>query len=437
MQPPRQVAVIGAGIIGVCCALELLKSGHRVTIIEPSEPGAAQAASYGNGAWLSPSSVVPMSMPGLWKKIPGYLSDPASPLTIRWRALPSLAPWLIRFLKAGATVSKVQYTAHALSQLLGDAPQRHLALAASIGRPELVVQEGLLYPYPCRKDFEAESLAWRLRRDNGIKWNEVEAQALRRLAPYLGARYGFGIVVGSGGNATNPGAYVGAIAQHCEQLGATRIQAKAHGFEISSGPGQARLVGVQSSIGLVACDQAVLAAGIGSKSLAQSLGDRIFLESERGYHVVFENPGIHVSPPLMPGDAKMAITSTQTGFRVSGQVELASVEAPPDWRRAELLRCFALEHFPALQSNPQHLQAIDLPGPAPIGLKRWMGHRPSTPDGLPILGPSAVCPDVFYAFGHGHVGLASGPISGCIIADLVSQRSSSLNLAPYSVKRFA
>jgi D-amino-acid dehydrogenase len=139
----------------------------------------------------------------------------------------------------------------------------------------------------------------------------------------------------------------------------------------------------------------------------------------------------------MPGDAKMAITSTRGGLRVSGQVELASTSAAPDWRRAEILRRFALDNFPSLKANPLHLQAIDHPSIVPPGLKRWMGHRPSTPDGLPILSASAVSGDVFHAFGHGHVGLASGPVSGRAIADLISLRASALDLAPFSVRRFA
>lgn len=123
------VVVIGAGIVGASTALELLNDGHEVTIVEPEQPGGRHAASYGNSGWLSPASIIPMSMPGLWRKVPGYLADPSGPLTIRWRHLVRLAPWLLRFMLAGSTGSKVERTARILASLLHDAPTRHAALA--------------------------------------------------------------------------------------------------------------------------------------------------------------------------------------------------------------------------------------------------------------------------------------------------------------------
>jgi 2-polyprenyl-6-methoxyphenol hydroxylase-like FAD-dependent oxidoreductase len=147
------IAVIGAGIVGAASAVALTREGHRVTIVEPGEPGHEQSASYGNGAWLSPASVVPMSMPGLWKKVPGYLLDPLGPLTIRITELPHLLPWLMRFLCAGATVSRVEATAQALSALLSDSPARHAKLAEEAGVQDLIQQTGLLYVYPDRSAF--------------------------------------------------------------------------------------------------------------------------------------------------------------------------------------------------------------------------------------------------------------------------------------------
>lgn len=428
------VVVIGAGIVGACCALELLREGHRVTMIDPGEPGGEQAASYGNGAWLSPSSVVPMSMPGLWRKIPGYLMNQSSPLTIRWAALASLAPWLWRFLWAGNTVAKVERTASALSAILRDAPARHQAIAQEIGRPELIQKNGLFYPYPTRAAFEAEALAWRLRSDNGVEWKVFEGEALKQFMPALGAHYQFGVWVPAGGNCINPGAYVAAIVAYCCKLGASLVRERATGFAFSQS--DRHLVAVQTGHTKIACERAVIAAGIASRGLAQKAGDRVFLESERGYHVVFEQPGFEMPIPAMPSDAKMAITSTQTGFRVSGQVELASTDAAPNWQRAEILRKHALANFPGLRKNAAHLASVSLQASAPQGLRRWMGHRPSTPDGLPVISPSNASPDIFHAYGHGHVGLASAAVTGRLIAELIGQKPSSMPLAPYSIRRY-
>ncbi len=330
-------AVIGAGIIGVCCAIELLKRGQRVTLIEPAEVGGEQAASYGNGAWISPASIVPMSMPGLWKKLPAYLLDKHSPLTISWRHLPQLAPWLWRFVWAGATRAKVQATAKALSALLHDAPQRHAALALTAGVGEVIVPSGLLYVYPNRKAFEAEQLAWQLRRDNGVAWTELDASALRLAAPALQPHYSFAVKVTQGAYCRNPGAYVAALYAHAVQLGAQRITASATGFELNGAVLNSVCVESQGVSTALPCDQAVIAAGIHSKALAQQAGDVVCLESERGYHIELPDAGIALPIPIMPSDGKMANTRTQHGLRAAGQVELASVQAAPNWARAAVL----------------------------------------------------------------------------------------------------
>jgi D-amino-acid dehydrogenase len=402
-KPPHTV-VIGAGIVGVCCAIELLQRGHRVTIVEPAPAGGEQAASYGNGAWISPASIVPMSMPGLWKKIPNYLLNKNSPLTISWRHLPQLAPWLWRFLWVGSSVAKVQKTAKVLHTLLHDAPQRHAQLASAAGVSELIVPSGLLYVYPNRAAFEAEALAWQLRRDNGVVCTELDAAELRRAAPALAAHYTFGVHVTQGAHCRNPGAYVAVLHDYAVRLGAQRVTALATDFEFLG----KRLTAVKTSTGMIACDHAVIAAGIHSKSLAKQAGDAVCLESERGYHVELPNADIAKSVsfiPIMPSDGKMANTVTQNGFRAAGQVELASVDAPPNWARADVL----LKHLKTTygELNTQ-------------GMRRWMGHRPSTPNGLPLIQRSSRCSNVIYAFGHGHVGLATAPATAQRVADLLT-----------------
>lgn len=415
------VAVIGAGIVGACCAVELLRDGHQVTLIDPGDPGGEQAASYGNGAWISPASVVPMSMPGLWKKIPGYLLDANSPLTLRLPALPALFPWLWRFVLAGCSVARVERTARALGQLLGDAPDRHRALAAEAGVADLIESKGLLYAYASRAGFAAEALAWRLRRDNGVVWRELDARAMRHLLPMLDAAYGFGIMVDAGAHCRDPGAYVSALVRHAEANGAKLARARASGFDIAD----RRLRAVLTDRGPLACDRAVIAAGIASKALARAAGNRVFLESERGYHVVIRAPGFELPMPVMPADGKMANTPTNHGLRLAGQVELTTRDAVPDWQRAAILLDHARRAYPQLRE------------PAEAGeLKRWMGDRPSTADGLPVIGPASGSADVIHAFGHGHVGLACGPISGRMVADLLGGKSVAADCAAYAAQRF-
>ncbi|WP_029005922.1 NAD(P)/FAD-dependent oxidoreductase [Azorhizobium doebereinerae] len=415
------VVVIGAGIVGAATAVELLRDGHRVTLVEPGAPGGEQAASFGNGAWLSPASVVPMSMPGLWKKVPGYLLDPLGPLTIRWAALPHLAPWLLRFLSAGATEAKVEATARALSALLADAPERHQALAAEAGLSDLIVRRGLLYAYPGRAAFEAEALAWRLRSDNGVAWRELDGPALRAFEPALDPRYGFGVLVEAGAHCQDPGAYVAGLVAYAKRLGLHHVPAGATGFDIQDG----RLKAVRTFQGEVACDRAVIAAGIRSRPLAAAAGDRVSLASERGYHVVLADPEVSPRTPVMPSDGKMANTPTRAGLRASGQVELAAVDAEPNWKRADVLLDHLLNTYPGLPRQVPEAR-----------LTRWMGHRPSTPDGLPVIGPAAASADIVHAFGHGHVGLACGPITGRLVADIIADGPPARPLMPYRADRF-
>ncbi|HET6184756.1 MAG TPA: FAD-binding oxidoreductase [Acetobacteraceae bacterium] len=421
MTTPRQVAVIGAGIVGAASAIELLRDGHRVTILDPGEPGGEQAASYGNGCWLSPGSVVPMSAPGIWRKVPGWLADPLGPLTIRWRYLPRLAPWLVRFLVAGATEARLEATARPLRALVADAPERHLRLAEEAGVGALIQRTGLLYIFPSRADFEAEALAWRLRRDNGVRWVELSENELRQREPALDRRYRFGVLVEEGGHCVDPGAYVAALVRYAVAQGATLRKVRATGFRIESG----RLRAVRTDAGEIAVQAAVIAAGARSRALAATAGDRVPLETERGYHALIAAPEVGPRTPLMPSDGKMSVTHMAGGLRIAGQVELAGLEAEPNWRRAEILRDFALLLFPGLPR--------DLPADR---VRFWMGHRPSLPDGLPVIGPASGCPDIVHAFGHGHVGLAAGAATARLVADLVAARTPGIDPVPYAPRRF-
>ena len=415
------VTVIGGGIVGAATAIELLRDGRAVTIIEPGDPGGEQAASYGNGTLLNPSSVIPMSSPGLWRKVPGYLRDPLGPLTIRWNHLPRVMPWLVRFIRAGSTEAKVAATARALQPLLADAPVLHRKLAAEAGVTDLISRQGVLFVFPDRAAFVQESFAWSIRRQNGTQWLELDEDELRQREPSLDRRYKFGLLVEENGQCRDPGAYVAALARHVTALGGRIVQASAPGFRLAAG----RLKAVITEQGDIPCDNAIIAAGAYSRTLAARAGDKVSLETERGYHVVITDPGIAPRYPVMPSDGKMACVMTPAGLRLAGQVELAGLHAAPNWRRAEVLLRFARKVYPDL---PENLPADRV--------RMWMGHRPSTPDGLPCLGPASDCRDIIHAFGHGHVGLTAGAMTAKIVADLVAGRPPAIDLSPYAASRF-
>jgi len=200
------------------------------------------------------------------------------------------------------------------------------------------------------------------------------------------------------------------------------VQGRAYGFRLEGG----RLIAIQTVAGDLPADAAIVCAGAYSKPLAAALGDRVPLETERGYHLMVRDPEIMPRIPTADADGKFVATPMDTGLRFAGTVELAGLEAPPDWRRARILLEQGRKMLPGLAgSHPQERISV------------WMGHRPSLPDSLPVLGPSRATPDVIYAFGHGHVGMTSAPMTGKIVADLVSGRPPSIDVAPFAPGRFA
>jgi D-amino-acid dehydrogenase len=416
------VAVIGAGIVGLCAALETQRLGHRVILIEPDEPGGTQAASYGNGTWLTPGSIMPVSLPGLWRKVPGYLMDPTGPFVIRWRDMPRLAGWLVRFVAAGRNWDLVKACATHRFELCKATVGDHAALAAEAGVPDLIRRNGLMYVYPDRSHFIAESRTWALRSGFGVRHIEIGEAELRRLQPELGPAYTFGIRLPDAAQVSDPGAYCAALARLLIARGGERVTSRATGFDISNG----RLKAVRTSGAPVSCDRAIIAAGIASRTLAHAAGDRVPLISERGYHVVVPDPGFDIPMGLMPCDGQMAVVMTPQGLRVAGQVELADVSAPPDWRRADILVGWAKKMFPGLAGR---LDAASV--------QRWKGNRPSTPDGLPCVGPAALTPDIVHCFGHGHTGLIQAPATGRLAAALVTGAPPPIDPAPFSARRFS
>ena len=416
----RHIAIIGAGAVGVISTIEALRDGHRVTLIDPGEPGGTQAASYGNAGWLSSHSVIPPAEPGVWKKVPKYLMDPLGPLSIRWSYLPKALPWLIRYLLSGWTEAKVEATARALRPLLKGAPSLHKKLAVEAGVPELIERNGVMHVFPSRAPFDAD-LGWRIRKRVGIEWLELSEDEMRQREPDLHPRYTFGVLVEEAGRCRNPGKYVAALAELAVARGAQRVPAKATALKLQSG----KLVAVVTDRGEIACDAAVVAAGARSRALAASVGDNLPLETERGYHVMIEDPVTGPRTSMMASDVKMVVNWTDQGLRAAGTVEIAGLDAPPNWKRADILRNNLVSMFPKL--------ANDIP---PSRIKTWFGHRPSMPDGRPCIGYARATRDVVYAFGHGHVGLVSSARTGRLVAQLLSRREPEIPLAPFSPERF-
>ena len=415
----KRVGVIGAGMVGVCAASWLQRDGHSVFLIEAGEPG--HGASFGNAGCLNGSSVTPVSMPGTIRNVPRWLFDPLGPLSLRWSYLPAIAPWLVRFMRAG-TPGKVHAQARALRPLVGPTLEALQPLIRAAGAEDLVRRLGHLYVYRSAESLGKDHLAWKLRRENGVEIDEFDADELRQLEPALSRDYVRGVLVRENGHISNPLGLVQRLLEHFLCSGGELVQARAHGFRLDG----RQLAAVQTDAGDLPANAAIICAGAHSKPLAVALGDRVPLETERGYHLMVRDPEIMPRIPTADADGKFVATPMDTGLRFAGTVELAGLAAPPDWRRARILLAQGRKMLPGLAASYPE-ERISL----------WMGHRPSLPDSLPVLGPSRASPDVVYAFGHGHVGMTAAPMTGKLVADLVTGRPPSIDIAPFAPGRFA
>jgi D-amino-acid dehydrogenase len=360
-------------------------------------------------------------MPGVMKQVPRWLMDPLGPLALRWSYLPQILPYLVRFLRS-ATPEKVRAQARAMRPLIGPTVPLVRELATMAGADALVHQRGHLYVYRSAEALAKDGFAWALRRDNGVEVDEFDADELRQLEPTLSRDYVRGLLVRENGHTSNPFGLVSAFVELFRRQGGEIVAARALGFRLDG----KRLTAIATDRGDHPADRAVVCAGAYSKPLAATLGDRVPLETERGYHLMIRDPEIMPRIPTADADGKFVATPMDTGLRFAGTVELAGLDAPPDWRRSQILLAQGRRMLPGLAT--EHAEER---------ISMWMGHRPAMPDSLPVIGPSRASPDVIYAFGHGHVGMTAAPMTGKIVAELVSGRPASIDIAPFAPSRFS
>jgi D-amino-acid dehydrogenase len=411
----RGIVVLGAGIVGISCACWLQRDGFAVTVVDRLGPG--EATSYGNAGGVATGEVAPLAMPGLLREVPGWLLDPLGPLAVDWRYLPRALPWLLRFLRAGSK-ARVRAIAGALAALSDAARPPFEQLLAAAGTSDLLAREDCLYLYDHEHQLAAERLHWELRRAHGIAFERIAGPALPELEPDLARDFALGIRMPGWHHVTNPHRVVTGLAEHFVRAGGRLLRAETIGIETRDRTALALRLRDQ---GDEAFEQLVIAAGAWSHIPAGQLGDPVPLESHRGYHVTLPHPGIRPRRLVLYAPEHFVVTPMEMGLRVAGTVEIAGLEAPPNYERARVLVRKARRIYPTLDDRD--------------GIE-WMGHRPATPDSLPVIGRATRFANVCYAFGHGHLGLTFGPLTGRLIAELVAGRPASLDLRPYRVDRF-
>ncbi|MCK8784351.1 FAD-dependent oxidoreductase [Roseomonas sp. NAR14] len=409
------VAVIGNGIVGTSCAAWLQRDGHRVTFVDPLEPG--EATSFGNAGSLSPSACLPVGMPGMWRKVPRWLLDPLGPLVVRWWYAPAAMPWLLRFLRHSERAEVVRI-AGALRGLLAPIFACYEPLLQRANATGLVRHGGCLYVY---SGLEA-ARQWRwgmdLRRSLGVELRDVGQEELEALEPDLKGRFRFGILAPENASTLDPEALTRALFAQCVADGAAVRRARAADVRLLGD----RVTGLALEGGeALDCDGVVLAGGAWSKGLARRLGAAVPLETQRGYHVTVRSNNLALRHTVMAVEHNMMVNPMRMGLRLAGTVEFAGLRAAPDHRRAASLLHRGRDMFP-------HLDTSDT--------TEWMGHRPCLPDSLPVIGRAPRLQNAWLAFGHGHVGMCGAASTGREIANLVAGRAPEIDLAPFAADRF-
>lgn len=409
-----QYIVLGAGIVGACVALALRRDGHDVTLVDRDEPG--NGCSFGNAGFIQTATPHPMATPGMLRKLPALLLDARSPLSIKWRHVPRLAPWLVRFFRAGSPrrVEEISIAMMALLERSGAAYERILREAKAT---DLIRRRGLLFVYPDDATFEAAQWEFDLYRRRGVQVERIGRDQLRQMEPALNRDYVDAYLLPETFFTIDPMLLTRRIVDGLVDAGGRVVRAEAREIEIGADGPRA----LHTSSEPIDFENLVIATGIHSARFAARLGDRVMLESARGYHVMIGDPGVTLQGPVIDGGMHFGATPMRDGLRLAGTLEFASVDAPPDYRRADMLLPMAKRMLPGLDG------AVDT---------RWMGHRPATPDSLPVLGRAGHFDNVTYAFGHGQLGLTMAAVTGEIVADIAAGRPPGIDLAPYSVARF-
>ena len=407
-----RVAVVGAGFVGLSAAYWLMRDGHQVSLYEPR--GAAGGASFGNAGTFANYACIPVNNPSVFRDLPRYLFSSQSPLRVRWSHLHALAPWLARFIWA-STPARYSATASALSHLLARAQSGYDAMLAQADLQRFVRPQECLYLYSSAAAFEGARETLALRRRLGVEADILDAQAIAQLEPQLSPIFHRGALFKGSWHLSDPSAFLHALLTHLQTQGLV-----VHPVAVTGVQADDRQVRVRGLDHDSAYDYLALCAGVHSKDLAAQCGDDVPLQAERGYHLMFPGSSPLISRPVGWAERGFYMTPMAQGLRVAGTVELAGLGQEMHPGLLDLLHFASRRALPAL-GTPQ----------AP-----WLGFRPTLPDGLPVLGRSRKSARVVYAFGHQHIGLTLGGLSGSLVADIVGERPTALNLDAFAAKRF-
>ena len=408
----RSVAVLGAGIVGVSCALHLARRGFRVTLIDRREPGSE--TSFGNSGVIGRASIVPLSQPAVWKKLPRYAANRDRAVRFGPGYPARELGWFVRFL-ANARPGPFDANAARLNALLAHALPEHEALLA--GDAGLLRRDGWLHLFRTDAGFAASARSRALWYRHGVRFRILDRGAVRSLEPHLEPVFQRGIWLEDAASVADPGRVCRRLAERFAAAGGALLREEVRGLRVDGDGAAVELRG-----GALRAGGAVVALGPWSTQLLAPLGYRLPVIRERGYHRHFApRGGAVLGRPCLDVEGAYVVSPMDAGLRLTTGIEFGAPDAPPTPSQLDAVLPLAREAFPLAD---------------PVDPEPWLGARPGTPDSLPVIGRAPRHSNLWFAFGHGSIGFALGPVTGRLIAEMMDGETPLVDPAPISADRF-
>ena len=410
----QDVIVIGAGIIGISIALKLQSEGRQVLVLD--RKGVAAETSAGNAGAFAFADVIPLATPGIMRKAPKWLIDPLGPLSLRPAYALKILPWMLRFWRA-SWQDKYQASLAAQASLMAVSKAALERQIEAVEGEAMIRREGQLQLYEGEAEFSASLAGWQTRQAHGVVYEFLlSSEAIAKIQPGIHPRFTHAAFTPEWKNVCDPAQWTQHLATAFEKRGGKIAIAAIHSISI-----QQDSVILKSDSADYEANQVVLCAGAWSKTLAQSIGDSLPLDTEIGYNTTLPSGAFDLKTHITFSNHGFVVTKIGEGVRVGGAVELGGLDLQPNFQRAEVLLDKAKTFLPSLKIEDG---------------KQWMGFRPSMPDSLPVISYSSRSKRVIYAFGHGHLGLTQSAGTAELVAALVSNGTPDIDLTPFSANRF-
>ena len=412
MENNYKVGIIGAGIQGVCTGLFLIKKGYQVTLFDRNEPG--NAASYGNAGHFSPYASVPLNRPDILSDIPSMLLSSRGPLALRWNYFYKILPWFFKFI-LNCSNKKMMHTAKYMHQILDLSLPAFDELFDDVNLDGLIEKKGIMYVWE-KNNIKSRELEINIRDKLGVKQKILSPKEIHDLEPNLKPFYHGGVYYDYARHARNPKKILIKLFEDFVKKGGKFLKLNVRDLEFDN-ENPVIITNAQRFI----VNKLVIACGAFSKHLTDNLNEKIPLDTERGYHVHFKDMDYLISRPIVWANRGFGMTPMEQGLRVVGTVEFGGLKNPLSKSRIKNLILNAKDMLDGLEEHDDE----------------WLGFRPTLPDFLPVIGPSKNYKNIYYSFGHHHLGWTLGAISGKIISKMISKEKTNLDLEPYSSLRFS